>query len=406
MSESMWDVIVIGAGPAGSTTAALLARQGVRTLVVEREAFPRFHIGESLLPVGLDVHEILDLAPDEEVFVYKRGARFVCERTNRVAEFDFSEALPGCAPHAWHVERARFDTLVRDRAQAFGAICEHGPTVEDVAFEPDRVVVRTDHGERVARFVVDASGQGRLFARRFDAVEPLHGFGKAAVFTHFEGLTDEALAAIGEGNDIRIMMVDEGWVWMIPLAHRRLSVGLVSQKRGMRTEWLDEFLDASPTARLWTAGATRAQTRMTSNFSFRNTRPYGARYACVGDAACFLDPVFSSGVALAMNGALRLSAHLVAALERGDEGRADLLDPLKLEMERAYDTFASFIHRFYNRRIVENLFFGAPPDGEMRSAVISVLGGDVWRFDNPFQDMLLRSRQQPLRSGGEAAHDA
>lgn len=401
MSEFNADVIVIGAGPGGSTSAALLAGRGVDVLVLERDEFPRFHIGESLLPSGLNVHELLGLSPDEDAFVYKRGARFVCESTNRSADFDFGEALPGCPAHAWHVERARFDTLIRDRARAAGARVEHGVSVLDVAFESDCVRVTTDQGELRARFLIDASGQKRFLARKMKTVEPFREFGKAAVFTHFADLSDDALEAIGEGNDIRIVMVEDGWVWMIPLPGRRLSLGIVSKRQGIRTEWLDEYLTRSPMARRWTAGAVRGETRVESNFSFKNTAPYGSRYACVGDAACFLDPVFSSGVSLAMNGATLLVDALVPALESGDEGRADLLVPLRTEMSRAYDTFAAFIHRFYNRRIVENLFFGAPPDGSMRSAVISVLAGDVWREDNPFQDMLLRSRLQPTRSAAD-----
>lgn len=393
-----FDVVVVGAGPAGATTAGLLAKEGLRVVVFERAHFPRFHIGESLLPAGLPAIDALGIEMDDHVAVFKRGAQFVCERTDRVASFDFAEALEGCPSHAWHVDRARFDQALATAAEAHGADVRFGVSVEGFEVDADGVTVDTDAGSVRARYVVDATGQDRLVAKRAKAVEPYRNFGKAAVFTHFEGLTDDALAAIGEGNDIRIMMIEDGWGWLIPLPGRRLSVGLVSQRRGIRDEWLDDFLATSPIAQRWTDGATRGPTRLLSNFSFKNTAAYGPRYACVGDAACFLDPVFSSGVALAMRGASQLAGLLTEALREGTEGDAELMIPLGASMERAYATLAAFIDRFYNRRIVENLFFGAPDDGAMRSAVISVLAGDVWRTDNPFQDMLLHSRRSRPRA--------
>lgn len=388
------DVIIAGAGPAGSTTAALLARRGVDVLVLEKEEFPRFHIGESLLPAGMPVHEELGLEFDEAVSVYKGGARFVCERTNREVAFDFGEAMEGCAPHAYQVERSAFDRQLRDVARREGAEVIHGVAVADVAVREDGVTVQTSQGIRSARFFVDATGQDRLIAKRRKAVEPIRGLGRAAAFTHFSNLTDEAMAAIGEGNDIRIVMIDNGWGWMIPLPGRRLSLGVVSQTEKVSVAWLDEHLAGSPLAREWTAGATRGTSSIVSNFSFRNTASSGARYACVGDAACFLDPVFSSGVAMAMCGGSMSAAVIADALAAGRESDPRLMAPVEAEMARAYATLTAFIDRFYNRRIVENLFFGAPPDGDMRSAVISVLAGDVWRHDNPFQDMLLNAKRR------------
>ncbi len=394
-NSNRWDVIVAGAGPAGATTAALLAKRGVRVLVLERERFPRFHIGESLLPAGLPVHDELGLSFDDSVLVHKGGARFVCEATQREAAFDFSEGLPGCPTHAWHVDRASFDVALRDRALALGATVRHGVSVESADVSDDEVVVATTAGTERARFFIDATGQDRFLAKKQRSAEPFRVFGKAAVYTHFDGLTDDAMAAIGDGNDIRIVMVDEGWAWMIPLPGRRLSLGLVSQKRGIGESWLDEHLAGSALAQKWTAGAVRGATRVTSNFSFRNTASYGPRFACVGDAACFLDPVFSSGVTFAMRGGSMTADVLARALQDGTEAEPDMLHSVRAEMDRAYATLVAFIDRFYNRKIVENLFFGAPESGDMRSAVVSVLAGDVWRRDNPFQEMLLKARRQP-----------
>jgi flavin-dependent dehydrogenase len=391
MASRPWDVIVVGAGPAGSTAAALLAQRGQRVVLLEKERFPRFHIGESLLPAGLAVHARIGLEPRAEAFVYKAGAEFVCETTGRTRGFHFDEALPGCAKHAWHVERSLFDALLRDRAAALGADVRHGEQVLDVDLADDRVRVRTGSGEVTGRFLVDATGMDRLLALKTGTVRPYRGFGQAAVFTHFEGVRDEVFAELGPGNDLRVLLRADGWGWIIPLPGRRLSIGLVSQKR-LAPGHLDAGLLQGPLARRWTAGATRLATRVVSNFSYRNSAPSGVRFAAIGDAACFLDPVFSSGVMLAMQGAEALADQLGPALEQGREAAPDLMQSPCARMDRAYRTFEALIDRFYNTRFAETVFLGDTEDRPMRQGVLSVLAGDVFRKDNPFQELLLRAR--------------
>jgi len=388
------DVIVVGAGPAGSATSALLAARGHRVVVLEKEHFPRFHIGESLLPAALPVLGRLGVEARQDTFVFKRGAEFVCEASGRARSFAFEEALPGCATHAWHVDRARFDTLLRDRAVALGAEVRHGETVDGVEIDADGVRVRTRTGSLRGRYLVDATGQDRLLARLGDSTEALSRFGSAAVFTHYEGVGAAALDEIGPAYDIRIMLRPEGWGWIIPLPGARLSVGLVSSGR-ITPEQLDAGLLAGPLARRWTAGATRLATRVIRNFSFRNTRASGARFASVGDAACFLDPVFSSGVTLALRGASELADTLGPALETGTEAEPDLQRGQHARMDRAYRTFAALIDRFYNTRFAQLVFLGEQVDVSLRRGVMSVLAGDVWRDDNPFQEQLLRARRHP-----------
>ena len=400
-----WDVAVVGAGPAGATAAALLAGAGAKTVLLEREEFPRFHIGESLLPFGLPVHERIGLELDEEVALFKRGAQFVCESTDRVARFDFSEALPGPPRHAWHVDRSLFDARVMACAVRAGAELRYA-RVSEVEFFADRVDV-VAAGERLgARYLLDATGQGRLMAKREKAVRPFHHFGKAAVFAHYDGLGDDGMAAIGEGNDIRIVMVPDGWAWVIPLPGRRLSVGLVSRLKGLTNDAFDAFVSTSPLITRMTQGATRSELRTVGNFSFRNSRSSGARYACIGDSACFIDPVFSSGVCLGMNGAAMAVDQLLPALAAGTEGIAELMDPVQAKLRSAYDTFCAMVYRFYNTRFVDNMIFGAPDEGDLKAAVTSVLGGDIWRQDNRFRDMLLRARAQPWQDAGSVSHPA
>jgi flavin-dependent dehydrogenase len=397
---SSWDVIVVGAGPGGSSVSAKLAEAGARVLVLEKDEFPRFHIGESLLPAAESVVSVLGVQPDPGVFLFKRGARFVCEATGRDQVFDFNEALPGPQRYAWHVERARFDTMLRDRARALGAEVRHGVRVTDVRFDDAGVEVVCASGEgegavERARYFIDASGQGRFLGAKMRSITPLARFGKAAVFTHFSGLSEAARAELGAENDIRIMMVPEGWAWVIPLSGERLSVGLVRREQGIRREDLDAYLEASPLLARVTSGATRGDTHLIGNYSFKNSRPVGARYACVGDAWGFIDPVFSSGVTLAITSGIKVAERLAPALREGREADPELMADIDAYLDRGFEAFCALVDRFYNTRFVDNMIFGAPEDGALRAGVISVFAGNVYDAgDNRFLDMLFASRRR------------
>jgi flavin-dependent dehydrogenase len=396
-------VIIAGAGPGGTSAAIVLAEAGVRVLVLEREIFPRWHIGESLLPSVETIVNDLGIEPDPNLFLFKGGAQFICEETGRHQSFDFNEALPGPQRYAWHVERAQFDTVLRDRAVDAGAIVRHGVSVLRVHCEEKFVRVETDGEEERARFFIDATGQERLLARQNNSMRSFEDFGKAAVFTRFSEASEAAKDEFLPNNDVRIIMIPDGWLWAIPLTEDRLSVGLVSRESGLRTRRLDEYLEGSPFFQKILAGARRHDTGLVGNFSFENTIPSGSRFACVGDSACFIDPVFSSGVSLAISRGLAVARKLAMALETGDEADADLMQPIEDSMKRGYDTFASLVYRFYNTRFVDNLIFGAPAEGRLRAGVVSVLAGDVFRENNEFQDMLLASRRHRFRTGADVA---
>jgi flavin-dependent dehydrogenase len=393
------DVIIAGAGPAGSTAACLLARAGVAVRVLERARFPRFRIGESLLPAELPVFERLGFAPDRTISVRKMGALFLDEASGRERTYLFADGLAGTRGEAMQVERAGFDEALLARVRAAGAEALEGERVREVEVREDRVRVRTDAGEHAARYFVDATGQQALLARQHRGVEPIEGFGRAAAFAHFEGIrSDVAGALAADGNNVQVLIRPDGWAWVIPLPGQRLSIGVVSTERGLTAGHLDSAVAGSERLRWLTEGSRRGEVRMVGNYSFRNRRRHGPRFACVGDAACFLDPVFSSGVALAMVGAERLADRLAPALARGDEARADLLDPLAAHMDHAYGTFGALIDRFYHTRFTQHFLLHEDPDPELRAGLITVLAGDLWREDNRFQNMILAATRR--RPGG------
>lgn len=396
------DVIVIGAGPAGAAVANLIAQAGWRVLALERERFPRFHIGESLLPTELAILDRLGVDLDACGFLRKRGAVFIDERTGRRSCFAFNEGLDGTPPHAHQVDRAQFDLRLLEAAERAGARVLQGHRVTRAEIGDDEVcveAVREDDEAREplefrARYLVDASGQKALLARRGKTVKPYHDFGRAAAFRRFSGLRPEVRAELEEHGDIIIKIVDKGWMWIIPIHGGELSVGLVKAEGRVDAAAFDEEVSASPLIQRLSAGAEAGPVQLIGNFSYRNTRPYGARFACVGDAACFLDPVFSSGVALALASAQSCADLLAEALKHDREAEPEIMAPLAEHMERAYQSFSRFIHRFYHTRLIDNVLLGDHHPGQsFRDGVISLLAGDVWRDDNPFQNMLLRARR-------------
>ena len=391
----MYDVVIVGAGPAGSTAANLLAQAGVRALTLEKEVFPRFHIGESLLPIDLPIFARLGVVMDPRRYQYKQGAEFIDERTGESAFFSFAEGLPGTPSHAWQVERADFDHFLARTAEAHGAEIRYGERVTAIDPAADRVRVTTERGVHEARYLLDCTGQDAFLAKTTRTVAPLHELGRASLFCHFDQLRPEVIEELAPQGNIKVLIVEDGWHWLIPLVGGRLSVGLVKWRGKLDEAALDAALAASPLIQRLTAGARRGPTRTIANWSYKNTQLAGPRWACIGDAAAFLDPVFSSGVSLAMLGAERAGDLLVPALAAGAESDPHLMAPWAAHMQPAYDAFEQLIRRFYHTRMVHHLFFAAEPDPALRRGLISVLAGDVWRRDNPFQAMLQASRLQP-----------
>jgi flavin-dependent dehydrogenase len=396
-----FDVIVIGAGPAGSTAANLLAQGGLRVLVLEREHFPRFHIGESLLPGGLSVLQRCGVDLDNPAigpFIRKRGAVFIDERDGRSMLFSFDEGLPGTPPFAHQVDRATFDHSLMRAAIAKGAEVREGHTVVEFEVGAGGASLVVEHAggrsELRSRYLVDATGQGALLGRRARTIAPYHEFGRAAAFRRYPKLAPAIAEELRERGDIIVRIIEQGWMWIIPLAGDELSIGVVKAEGKVEPALLEQEIAGSPLIQRLLEGAEEPMPiEMIGNFSYRNTRSYGPGFACIGDAACFLDPVFSSGVTLAVVSAELMADLLVPAMHEGRAHEADLMKPLVDHMDRAYQTFGRFIHRFYNSRLIDNILLTKYVNPQYRQGVISVLAADVWREDNPFQSMLLEARR-------------
>jgi len=379
-----WDVIVIGGGPSGSTLAARLAQAGRRVVVFEKERFPRFHIGESLLPCSMPLFRELGVLPklEDGRFLRKYAAEFVTADGSQKQRYAFAEGLVPGTPSAFEVDRAEFDQVLLEHAEAAGARVEQESTV--VRFECDLergvdVVVRAADGSEAthhAEMLVDASGQSALLPSRLGLreMEPL--LRNFAVFSHFDG----AARASGEREgDISVVLVNEGWGWVIPLRGDRTSVGLVGPAKGLRgvkpdEAFLDERMRATPYLAERFAGARRvAPVRTISDWSYKSRALAGDRWLLVGDAGAFIDPVFSTGVYIGMTGAFDAARALDQALRTRRFQRSEFL-PYERRMRALVGTYTEFVKGFYTPEFAELLLHPSDALG-LRAAVTSLLAG-------------------------------
>jgi flavin-dependent dehydrogenase len=384
-ATSLHDVAVIGGGPGGSTVAALLARQGHRVVLLEREPFPRFHVGESLLPANLPLFDRLGVhdAIRARGFIVKHGATFHDQESGIERTFYFAEGKPW-PPHAYEVSRAEFDTVLLDHARRQGVDVWQPATVDAVAFDPEGATLTvTAGGDRRrprARFVVDASGRDSLLATRFGARERIPNLGKVALFAHFRGA--RRAAGRDEGN-IRIFVFDRGWFWWIPFAGDVTSVGCVLHARTVKTrpvppgELFEEMIAACAGVASGLAGARRiTPVHRAANFAYVSRPAVGDRHLAVGDAMTFVDPIFSGGVYIAMRSA-ELAAGAVGDALAHDRGAAARFAAYEGAVQRGVAPFFRLIHRYYEPAFLD-LFLRPRNVLGMVDAVLSVLAGGTF----------------------------
>lgn len=383
------DVLVIGGGPAGSTAAALLAGRGYRVTLLEKARHPRFHIGESLLPANLPLLEKLGVAEAvKAIGMEKWGAEFVSPWHDHKQSFEFGDAMDKSMPMAYQVRRAEFDEILIRNASHKNARVVEGCQVQDVNFLPDNagalVQARHDDGsiESVhARFVLDASGRDTFLGNRFKAKQRNKKHNSTAIYAHFSGAERNSGKAAG---NITIFWFEHGWFWFIPLADGATSVGAVTWPYYLKTrnnKSLTQFfqetiaLCAPLSERLQHAQLT-SPVEATGNFSYVCDRTHGSNYLLLGDAYTFIDPVFSSGVMLAMHSAF-VGADTVDICLRHPKQAAAALKKFDSTMRIGPKAFSWFIYRVTNPTM-RNMFMGPSNIFRVKEALLSVLAGDVF----------------------------
>lgn len=389
MKHNMTDVLVIGGGPAGTTFGSLAARRGWDVTLLEKDEHPRFHIGESLLPMNLPIIERLGVLDKvKEIGVPKLGADFTIARYGaRNETFHFSKALGDSPDHAFEVRRSEFDKVLFDHCKAAGVKAAENTRVtcvERLANGNHKVIaVGAEGEERVweTRFLVDASGRDTFLSSSNGWKMRNSKHASAAVFAHYRGVKRRS------GNDqgnISIYWFDHGWIWMIPLRDDIMSVGAVCDPGYIksRRESLDDFLlgtlnglDGIRHRMRGAEAATAAQA--TGNYSYLSDRMIGPGFLMVGDAFAFIDPVFSSGVYLAMNSAERGVEVADAWLGGNRRTYNQACKTYESVTRRGLSTFAWFIYRF--RSPAMSYLFSNPRNSfKVVQGVVSMLAGDVY----------------------------
>ncbi|MBX8469266.1 tryptophan 7-halogenase [Pseudomonas sp. RIT778] len=385
-------VVIIGAGPSGAIAAALLKRKGHDVLVIERQHFPRFSIGESLLCHCLDFVEEAGMleAVNAAGFQRKNGAAFAWGE--RYSAFDFGDTFTAGKPTTLQVQRADFDKLLADQAALQGAEIRYGDAIVSVDFErprPQLNVRREDGSEyRVeAGFVLDASGYGRVLSRLLDLEAPSNFPVRQAVFTHVEDHIDHP------GFDREKILITthpqhrDIWFWSIPFSNGRCSVGVVAAAEhfaGRDTDLdacLRGFIAETPSlAKVLNNAVWDTPARTLSGYAANVKTLHGPGFALLGNAAEFLDPVFSSGVTIAMRSASMAAGVLHRQLQGETvDWQREFAEPLK----RGVDTFRCYVEGWYAGTFQDVIFHeqGSP---EIRRMICSILAGYAWDERNPF----------------------
>jgi flavin-dependent dehydrogenase len=408
MNASGYDVIIAGCGPGGSSAATYLSLAGRRVLVLEKEVFPRFHIGESLLPCNMAIFREMGVLPALQAagFPRKFGARFELGNGLLGTRFAFRQGKFNREPEAIQVERATFDHLLLKHARASGADIREGWTVSKFAADADGVSLEAcDPGGQThqfrAAYLIDASGRGNLTGNQegLRVTHPRHR--KLAVFGHFTGVVRDA----GEANsDIVIVRLPNKWFWIIPISAEKTSVGLVidqdefTQETGTPQEIFDRWVESSSVVKERMLNAQRVnETRTTSDFSYYNRRLAGDRLLRVGDAAGFMDPIFSAGVFLAMWSGKLAAETVQQAIADGKPGGR----PFKAYEKRVRKGLMFYwrmVENYYTTPFME-LFLRPTERFKLFSAVIGVLAGEVegswalrWRMELFFLLVKIQAR--------------
>lgn len=391
-------VLVIGAGPSGAIASALIKQQGLDVVVLEKSHFPRFSIGESLLPQSMEFVEQAGMleAVRKEGFQYKDGAAFYLK--GKYTTFDFQDKFSPGHGTTFQVPRGRFDHILANEAMRQGVDVRYGYEITSIKFLSEHVELdyQTDKGERnsiTADFVLDASGFGRVLPRLLDLESPSSLPVRTSLFTH---VTDNISSKKFDRNKILITVHPEHkdiWYWTIPFSNGNSSVGVVAEPHlmdsvsGDNKTKLQEFIHQAPNLREILGNADYfTDVGKLIGYSADVKSLYGDRFALLGNAGEFLDPVFSSGVTIAMKSA-SLAAPLVVRQLKGNP--VDWENEYSVALRKGVDTFRTFVTAWYDGRF-QDIIFHPEQHTEIRRMISSILAGYAWDTNNPYVTDSLR----------------
>ena len=385
MTSELYDVAIIGGGPAGSTAATLLAKAGRRVVICEREKFPRFHIGESLLPASMRAFDRLGVQEKlRAVFMEKFGGEMSSSCGDEGVRFYFKDGYQSECDRAYQVTRADFDKLLLDHAAENGAEVREETAVQRVKFLDDRLQLRVASknntaSEIRARYLIDASGRHSFVGAMFRLKKNYDQLQKFSLFAHYTGVARPEGRA---GTLTRMIRGLDRWFWIIPLAADRTSVGIVLDTGNFREarESPEAFFEAALAEQPLIMQSMHDAKRVTqvytaADFSYRNTKLAGDRWLLAGDAAGFIDPVFSSGVFLAiMSG--ELSADVLNRVLDQPKKAPRLFARYENQLNQAMDVYVRFVNAWYKKEFIE-VFLHPQDILQIPPAVNAVLGGNI-----------------------------
>jgi flavin-dependent dehydrogenase len=374
-----FDVVIVGGGPAGSTAGTLLAKHGWNVAIFEREKLPGFKIGESLLPGSLRTFERMGVKEkiDRADVIVKYGGKVISACGTRSNRFLFCDAFRCKYPTAYQVERSMFDQLLLDHAAEMGCRVSQGTNVTNLAFDQDGVTVRAGDKTIRARFMIDCSGRNSLVGSRFRLRQNYPHLRKFSLFAHFEDVDREPGI---DGTLTKMIRGKDRWIWIIPITAKKTSIGIVLDAhtfKRMRLEPEDAFnriLQENPQVIEQMSKARRVtEVHATGDFSFRNKRFTGARWVLAGDAAGFIDPVWSSGVFIATLSGEK-AADMLDRVLRQPARRAAEFSRYERQVGRIMDLYLKFVTSWYTQEFAE-VFFHPQQFFQLVPAVNTVLAG-------------------------------